>query len=334
MSKKLSIVMLAASLCANAYADEQSLEQRVSALESENERFTFSGALEIEASYTDPDSGNSSSDLVVATAELGAEAVIAENLSATLTLLYEEDDTDLEVDVAVLTYTQGPLTFVLGQDYMPFGNYSTALVNDPLAIDFGEARETALVARYENGPLLGAIYLFNGDQDEDGRDRINNFGLRIGFSGDGFKVGADYISNLADSDGLQDNDYGYATGVDAVDGSSLYGELELGAVQIFAEYLTALDELGVDGNNSEPSAAQLEVALTSGNFTYALSYQQTDEALFLDLPEERVSVGMSTEVLGGLGLGVELTFDEDYSVSDGGTGDSTNSLVLQLSAEF
>jgi len=117
-------------------------------------------------------------------------------------------------------------------------------------------------------------------------------------------------------------------------GSSLYGEVSLGSVHLALEHLSALDEFAGDGNNSEPTASQFEVSFETGNVTYAVSYQETDDALFLELPEERISVGLSTEILGSLGLGLELTMDDDYSVADGGTGDSTNSVVLQLAAEF
>ena len=158
-----------------------SLEQRVEALESKTagnselwyDTLTFSGLIEVEASYSDPDEGDSTSDLVVATAELGVEATLTENLSAALVLLHEEDDTDLEVDVATLSYAHSDngFSFTLGQDYLPFGAYSTALINDPLTLEMGETRETALVTHYEKGQFTGTFYLFNGDQDEDDRNR-------------------------------------------------------------------------------------------------------------------------------------------------------------------
>jgi len=202
----LTLTLASALLSPHALGDNhQILEQRVAALETKTENkggarydaLTFSGVIEVEASYTDPDSGDSESDLVVATAELVAEAELSENLSAALILLYEEDDTDLEVDVATISYkhsTNG-FSFVLGQDYVPFGSYSTILVNDPLTLDIGEARETAFIANYESGQFNGAFYLFNGDQDEDGHEHLNNFGARIAFVSGNFSVGVDYLSN-------------------------------------------------------------------------------------------------------------------------------------------
>ena len=304
--------------------------------ESWSKNITVSGVLEFEASYEDSDSDSASSDLVVATAELGVDAAVTDQISALVTLLYEEDGDGVEVDIASASYSPADsgFSFLLGQDYLPFGAYETALVNDPLSLDIGEARETTFIVNYENDAFNGAFYIFNGDQDEDGKDRLVNYGARLAVANDTFSIGLDYLSNLADSDGLQEKDFGYKTGAGVVDGVSVYGSINVGAMTIMAEHLSALDDFGADGKGSEPSASQFEVAVGAGDFTYAISYQQTDESKFIDLPEERLSVGFSTEIFGGISLGVQLQQDEDYSAANGGSGDTTNAAVIQLAAEF
>jgi hypothetical protein len=342
--------LLTLSLGANSFAiaDEATeialLNDRIEKLEAKKEasqwldNVTLSGAVEVEASYIDPDSGSSESDIVVATVELGVAAAITDNIETNIVFLYEEDGDGVEVDVATMGYqlNNSGFSFLLGQDYVPFGSYETHLVNDTLALEIGEARETAFAVNYEAGLFGGSFYIFNGDnlQDEGEHNTIQNFGARIGLSGDNFTVGADYISNLADSDSLQDNDYGYDSGEDAVAGASFYASANFSNITLLAEYLTALDEFAVDGANSEPEAMQLEAAIEMGAFTYALSYQETDEALFIELPEERISFGVSTEIFDGIGLGVQLQRDSDYSIEDSGSGDDINSVVVQLAAEF
>jgi hypothetical protein len=332
----LTLTLVAALLSPHAFGgDHQNLEQRVAALEEKSKNksdawydaLTFSGVIEVEASYTDPDSGDSESDLVVATTELGAEAELSERISAALVLLYEEDEGGVDVDIATINYDfNSGFSFVLGQEYLPFGAYGTALVSDPIALEFGETRETTLITHYEQGGFNGAFYIFNGDNDEKDKQEINDYGVRLSFSSDRFTIGGDYISNLGDSDGLTDT-IDYSLQDDAIAGAAVFTEIAFGGVTIFAEHLSALDGYSPE-NNAEPSASQLEVAFEAGNFTYAASYQQTDEAGFLDLPEERISIGFSTEVFDGLGLGVELARDEDYA------GDTTNNFVVQLAAQF
>lgn len=322
-------------------AKKEVSEERIEKLESKNDAFewldkvTFSGLIEVEASYNDPDSGSSDSDIVVATVELGIEAEITDNIAANILFLYEEDETDLEVDIATISYKLNDtgFSFLAGQDYVPFGSFETHQINDTLVLEIGETRETILAASYESGLFSGSVYAFNGEQDEGDRNTIQSFGARVGLSNDHFAVGADYISNLGDSDSLEDNEFNIED-EDAVDGVSIHASARLSNVTLLAEYLTALDEFAGDGADSEPEAFQLEAAIEVGAFTYALTYEETDEALFLELPEERISFGVSTEIFGGIGLGVQFFRDSDYSTSDGGSGDDVNSIVLQLAAEF
>lgn len=299
------------------------------------DKITFSGLIEIEASYSDPDEGSSESDLVVATVELGLEAAISDRVSANILFLYEEDETDLEVDVATLNYVWGEtgFSFSVGQDYVPFGSFETHQVNDTLALEIGETRETAFTINYESGLFSGSVFVFNGDEDANDQNTLQNFGARIGVATDNFAIGADYISNLGDSDVIQDTDFALDDDEDSVGGASFYTSAGIGNVTLLAEYLTAFDEFS-DSDASEPEAFQLEAAIEVGAFTYAISYEETDEALFLELPEERISVGVSTQIFNVVDLAVQLQQDRDYSESEGGTGDDTNSIVLQLAAEF
>ena len=47
--------------------------------------------------------------------------------------MYEEDDTDLEVDVATITIADpdGPWFVTGGQQYLPFGAFETNMVSGP-----------------------------------------------------------------------------------------------------------------------------------------------------------------------------------------------------------
>ncbi|MEE2731759.1 MAG: hypothetical protein VYA55_13150 [Pseudomonadota bacterium] len=54
----------------------------------------------------------------------------------------------------------------------------------------------------------------------------------------------------------------------------------------------------------------------------------------LGLPESRLSLGGSTSVYENVSLAVEFWHDEDYSENDGGTGEKSNNVVVQLAADF
>ncbi|HPE78593.1 MAG: LbtU family siderophore porin [Chromatiaceae bacterium] len=319
------------------------------------QRVEISGVLEVEAGYNDPDSGGSSSDISLATAELGIAAQINDWVAGEITLLYEEDDTDLEVDVATITIADpdGPWFVSAGQQYVPFGTYETNLVSDPLTLEIGETRETAIVGGIESGGFVGGLYVFNGDLARRGEDQIDAFGAFAGFSHEGenhgFAVNLGYISDIGDADGLQDTiqdniniavvDYD-----DHVAGVTLDAKVTTGPFTFIAEYTTAVDsfqanELAFNAAGAQPSAFNIEAGysftLVGRDATVAVAYQETDEAVALGLPEKRVAVALSVDVMENTALSFEWAHDDDYSAADGGTGASGGDTVTaQLAVEF
>lgn len=319
------------------------------------DRITVSGGIEVEASYNDPDEGDSSSDLVVAEATFGIAAQINDWVAGEITLLYEEDDTDLEVDVATVTIDQpdAPWFVVAGQHYVPFGTYKTQLVSDPLTLEIGETRETTVFGGVRVEGITAGVYAFNGDLDEDGDDDIDAFGAVVGYSqateNISFGGQVSYISDIGDSDGLQDTvndnlndamtDYD-----DQVAGVAVDATFTTGPFTLIAEYVTATDsfhedELAFDGGGAEPSAFNIEAGysftIAGKNATAAIAYQGTDEAVALDLPEERIAVGLSIEVMKNTTLSFEWAHDDDYSSSDGGTGENGgDTATAQLAVGF
>ncbi len=79
---------------------------------------------------------------------------------------------------------------------------------------------------------------------------------------------------------------------------------------------------------------QLETNLGNG-WSLAAACQITDEAAILGLPESRITAGVATTVYDDVAaVSRELWHDEDYEVSDGGSGDGFNGVILQIAAEF
>jgi len=327
----------------------------------------MSAVVEVEAGYTDPYAGGHESDVVVATAEIGISAQVSDWVAGEITLLYEEDDTDLEIDVATITIAnaeQTPLFFTAGQAYVPFGVYETGAVSDPLTLEIGEARETVAQVGFEYEGWTGSVFGFNGDVDRGGDDQIDGFGANLGFEVEfgeesGAAFGLSCINSLGDSDALQDilitMEPGSHTGC-----WEAFAALNLGAWTFMGEYLSAAEDfsagtLGYNGHGTKPAAWNLELDYGFSMFgmpaSFALAYQGTHEALGLELPERRYLVALSAEVYEHTTLSLEWAHDRDYSTGDmasvvdgddadalpdviGGTGKSADSITLQLALEF
>ncbi len=316
----------------------------------------MSGVIELEAAASDPYEGSETSDVVVATAEIGIAAQINDWVAGEIVLLYEEDDTELDVDVATITIANQDVTpffFTGGQTYVPFGVFETGAVSDPLTLELGETRETVLQVGFENNGWSGSIFAFNGDMDEDSDDQVDQVGANLGYShdfGNGRSAifGVSAISSLGDSDALQDA-VDDTSPSDYTGGVSAFASFSAGGWAILGEYLTATEEfdsttLAFNGDGAKPSAWNVELDYETTVFgmptSFAAAVQGTNQALALELPETRYILAASTEIQENTTLSLELAHDEDYDSDDTasggvtGTGKSADTLTLQLAVEF
>ena len=295
-------------------------------------RVELSGVIEVEAGYEDPDNADSESSLTLATAELGITAQLTDRVSGEIVLLYEDDGEEaLDVDVAAITLAASDSwAITAGQFYVPFGVFETQMISDPLTLEMGETRETAVQVGYSQGTFGLSAYLFDGDAREEDASKIDNFGLDLALAEerDAFSYAANlgYINDLGDSDGLID----YAgTRHDRVAGLTAGLIIVTGPFTLIGEYLGALDAFAT---GEEPSAFNLEAGygfdLAGREAGVAIGIQGTDDAAAVGLPEDVVAAAFSVAVADNTALAVEYARAEDYA------GAKTETLTLQLAAEF
>ena len=128
------------------------------------EGLSLGALVELSQDYRDQ-GGDHSRDFTVATVELFAHWQMTEWISGEASFLYEENDTQpMDVDQAFLTIgnTESfPFFTQLGKMYLPFGNYDSAFISDPVALELGETHNTAALFGFEkNGWLAGHGFFF------------------------------------------------------------------------------------------------------------------------------------------------------------------------------
>jgi hypothetical protein len=313
----------------------------------------FSGLVQLEGRYNRDYDEVNTSDIAVDELGFAFEAKVHKWATGLISFLYEEGATDFEVDEAKITLGNtelSPVYFSFGQMYIPFGNYESHMVSDPLTLEIGEAREQAALLGVEMNGAYATIYAFNGSiEDAAAEDLIDKYGINIGFAQEtdqyDLDMGVGYINDISDSDGLTDA-LGLNSLVDyeEISGLAAYLLLDIGPVSFIGEYVTALDQfkashLAFNGVGAEPKAWNVELGYTlpiAGKDTkFAVGYQGLKEAgLALLLPETRYLATASVEIFDNTTLSLEYAFDEDYEVTDGGTGKDGHSAILQLAVEF
>jgi hypothetical protein len=311
---------------------------------------SFSGALEVEAGFEHGYGDEKTGNITLATVEVGIEAEVCDWVIANVILLWEEDDTpQVEVDEGTISLgntERSPLYLTAGKFAMPFGAYETTMISDPLTLELGEAPQSAVQVGLERpSGFSGSVYAFNGDIDEVGEDdKINCFGANIGYGLEvgniGLEIGAGWINNIADSDGLgawiDDNDF---TLKEYVGGFTGHVIVTVAPFTLMGEYVAALDDIEFTNSHKQeaPSAYALELAYTfelmGKEYTLGVAYQGTDNCGGI-LPETRLLASFGVSLWENVGVALEYAQDKDYKVSDGGSGDEADIVTVQLAIEF
>lgn len=368
--------LMASSVCARELSNYELLE-RITALESQlsgdsatleqdssldswANRITLSGVIEVEVGYEDIDfddpaqSDEDSSDISLATVELGVDIAIVDHVTGSVLLLFEEGEGTIDVDEAFIMYDgeeDSPLFARGGMFYVPFGDFSSNMISDPLTLEIGETRDSAVEIGFTQGGFYSSVYVFNGDIDEAGDDsHIDNFGVNVGYGmeNDDFSmdIGMCYINNILDSDGLGDafedemgeaEEGGNTLELDEyVGGFGAHVVVGVAGFSVIGEYIAAMDDPeyvlnGVKEKAEAISAWNMEVGYTfelSGKeTTVGVAYQGSDDAGDL-IPETRYMGVIGIGVLEGTSVALEYLHDE-YD-----NDDEADVITAQLAIEF
>ncbi|MEM6406027.1 MAG: LbtU family siderophore porin [Pseudomonadota bacterium] len=299
-----------------------------------NDQLEITGTIEVEAAYHSADNQSNTTDLTVATGELGIGAQINDWTSASLLVLFEDggkgDDT-FEVDEASVHFANpadSPYSVSVGRQYVPFGHYDTAFVQDPLTLTLAETRATALTVGLEQDHLHASAYLFNGNVDNMD-NRIGHYGLRLEtqqtWQDTALTVGLSYTNSIAESGGLEK-----ASTNEKVAGFSINAHMQLDDIALHGEYIAAQDNLA--GANSQAVAYHTEISqdMQFGNTPGAIGFtwQRTKEADAFGLAEQRIGAVIRADLMENVGLALEMGNEKDYA------GNSSQYAVAQLAVTF
>ncbi len=328
------------------------------------DRLQFSGVVEVEAGHLNTDFDNaatddtSESDVDLATVELGLDANIAKHVSGHVLFKYETD-TDVFVDEGFITLVGSesfPAYLIAGRQYIPFGNFDSHFLSDPMTLDLGETIEGAVVAGYRFGggmfDLSLGVFNGNGSAPKFNEDStISNY--MASFSGEpieGLVFGAAYTSNIAAAGGLADNltmdrDLdGNADLNDYVGGWSAFVSYTFMNFKVIGEYVTAADEFevgevfdanGIDTKKKQPSAwnAEIGYAITDAWEVAGRYEASTDTDADIGtgdgFAENRYGAVVNWGVFDATNLALEYmraNYLDDFKTED--------ALTLQLAVEF
>lgn len=339
--------------------EEKMAQKQEGVLAKWADKITLSGVIEVEAGYEDYDydgpaeDDEDSSDLTLATVELGVDVDIIKHVKGHVLFLWEEDDTEpVDVDEGFITLDGEdvvPLYLNVGKLYVPFGNFESHFISDPLTLELGETRESALTVGYKNEWMDVSVSAFNGDIDETGEDNhIETYVAAASFSvpeevssNFGIRAGVSYISNIADSDSLQDEDddgnkiIAGSEVKDYVEGVSAFLSISYMDKFFFEfEYLGALDEFEAgellfdNGKEFQPETWNFELAYAATDrLELAVKYEGGDD-LGDFLPEDQYGAAVTYGLFENTSIALEYLHGEFEN------DDERDLVTTQLAVEF
>ncbi len=251
-----------------------------------------------------------------------------------------------------------PVYGTIGQFYVPFGQYSSAMISDPFTKTLGRIKARAIALGFskqfdpENNLNLAAFVFRGPSRTSLENTGLHNYGANIDYTFTKTKwsldLAASYIRNIADSLGMQHNGNfsdnnttfnGFATNenntevLNPVAGVDTRGTLGIGPISLTAEYVTAATSFSTSSlsfgtlNNlqgAKPSAFHTEAAYKFDAWdkpsAFIVGYDQSKDALALLIPKKRYIATASTSIWKDTIESIEFRHDIDYSVNDVATG--------------
>lgn len=305
-----------------------------------DEHLTLEGLVELELLYTDSDefSEESADEFTVSTVELFAGLDLNKHISSKVGFLYEEDETDFELDYATIDFDDmgvEALGLSIGKMYLPFGRFDTSMMNDTLVLELAEIRDVSGLVTWSNSDISISSFLFKGDVESNDQSSTA-MGVSTDYALGAATFGLDYLTNVYQTNLFSDyiNEQDILID-DAEPAYILRGAYTIENIFVSAELFQS-EELDAIAS-SNPKALHLEAGLKVKVWQFALAWQETEDSVELGLPESRTSVSASREFTSNainFVVGLELFQDKDYSQSQGGSGNSASNVLLQLGLFF
>ncbi|EKE01012.1 MAG: hypothetical protein ACD_21C00243G0002 [uncultured bacterium] len=308
-------------------------------------------------------SRNSKTDINLTSAELDIVGEVGPWATGAMIINYDDGDTKssggsvarsnnsrLRLDRAWITLGQlnkCPLYFSIGQLFAPFGRYDSFMVTTPSTRALGRVKDRMAILGFAKDGFYTQIYGFSGETK---KDTSKEFARHGGFNVDyiygrdnfGMHVGGGLLGNLAESQGMQDilgkSKSGASTSAERIK-SGVFGynghvKFDIYDFDLMAEYVGASKafdsaDLAFNSSGAKPWALDAEGAYSfriKGKLnTVFVGYNQTGQALGLNLPKRSYFAGYSIALIKNVLASVEYRHDTNYSWSD--TAASTNGTV-------
>jgi hypothetical protein len=306
----------------------------------------LSGVVEGQANYKSTGGGKNNSDIDITNAGLdayilgpstwttGLISIRYDNSigaqEGSLSMNARTQNSRVVIDKAFIVlgdFTKSPVYGTIGQMYVPFGQFSSTMISNPITKLMFRTQDRAVLVGYQGqcaNSFYGSAFAFKGDSRVGSVNRINNGGANLGYRFDtryfSGNFGGGYIANIADSQGMQNNGLGAVYvppainvpastpvfgGFGAIAGTGsetlvhrvaaydVRGLFSIGkTVDVIAEFITAASQfskadLTMNSHGARPKALNSEIA-----YTFQSLPKPTSISLGYGMSKDALALGM------------------------------------------
>ena len=324
-------------------------------------RLIFGGKLEGQTSYSSTYTGLRNLNINFSSADFNIYIQANPLISGYMTIDYDPDELRdgsrvfmNRAFIMIGDLSRSSFYASIGQLYVPFGRYSSMMVTTPVTQSLGRTRARAITVGYQqtgNNAFHSEFYVYQGLTNNFSRGNHNSeFGTDTGYefiNGDrkiGGEIGTSFISNLADSHGIQATAFlNHETLRHRVPALGIYGSLTIKPVLFTIEYISAIKSFDINDVRFSEQGAHLTAFHAEANCTFktgsvlgsiGVGYGHTKQALVVGLPQDRCSVFYNVSIWKDTNFAFEYRHDVNYTHNAITTSTTNQTLVKKLVADF
>ncbi|KTD46988.1 coiled-coil protein [Legionella rubrilucens] len=217
--------------------------------------------------------------------------------------------------------------FNAGRKWLPFGSYKNDLIYKPLTKAMGQTNEDTIIMAFDNR-FYGSVSLFSPHSRVRSSRLDYYYNLNTGWHNDDYDVGFSYLYSFAESQLFQYNKgfggYLFSTINSHVPAGAAYVNWHYRSYSTYLTFISALrpfesNELAYQNKGAVPKALSVqggyEFQVRAVQAKASVFYDQSFEALALQLPEKRAGIGLALFPKPYLTLQLQYFKDINYKQS-------------------
>lgn len=258
-----------------------------------------------------------------------------------------------------------PMYLTVGEMYSPFGVYTSSMVSTPMTQSMMEIRTPTAIVGYTHNDFFASIFTYSGSQQSGGDVIFKQWGVDTGyrylFNGNAenkLSVGAGWVSNVTDSQGMQGTGYSTSAGqfagfgvtpaannlVHPVRGVDVNAAFKWNRFTLLSEYMIAtqrfaaadlsFNNVGAPLSPAEPAALHAEVNYKlpfvpkKYNTELGVSFDRTWQSLALNLEQNKYAMFLNTNLFRETVESIEYNYQTDYSSNITASGEGATAPIV------